>query len=85
MRDAATNDLVGYHGSDPGDPVIAPAGSIAVFSSTLFHRSGLNGSQGIRRIFLPQYSAVPIMKADGVGPMYLAEPFLKDDIRVAGI
>ena len=84
-RDTATNDLVGYNGSDPGDPVIAPAGSIAIFSSTLFHRSGLNGSQGIRRIFLPQYSAEPIVKPDGSGPMYIAEPILKDNVRVAGI
>ena len=85
VRDAATNDLVGYNGNDPGDPVIAPAGSIAVFSSTLFHRSGLNGSQGMRRIFLPQYTAEPILKADGSGPIHLAEPFLKDDVRVAGV
>ena len=42
VKDEATNDMVGYFGDDPGIPVIAPAGSIAVFSSTSFHRSGLN-------------------------------------------
>ncbi len=83
VKDPATNDLIGYHGDDPGDPVIAPAGSIAVFSSTVFHRSGTNSTQGIRRIFLPQYSAAPILNAEGTGPMYIAEPFLKDGVRVA--
>ena len=83
VKDPATNDLVGYRGDDPGDPVVAPAGSIAVFSSTVFHRSGANTSQGIRRIFLPQYSAEPILNAEGTGPMYIAEPFLKEGVRVA--
>ncbi len=83
-KDPNTNDLIGYQGSDPGDPVVAPAGSIAVFSSTVFHRSGANTSQGIRRIFLPQYSAEPVMNAEGTGPMYIAEPFLKNGVRVSG-
>ena len=42
FHDEETNDLIGYFGDDPGDPVIVPAGSIACFSSTLFHRSGPN-------------------------------------------
>src|SRR5512143_2148920 len=37
-----SNDRVGYFGTDPGDPVVCPAGSIAVFSSVSFHRSGPN-------------------------------------------
>ena len=37
-----TNDKVGYHGNDPGEPAIVPAGSIVVFSSRTFHRSGPN-------------------------------------------
>ncbi len=82
-KDPATNDLVGYRGPDPGDPVVAPAGSIAVFSSTVFHRSGANTSQGVRRIFLPQYTADPVLNPDGSGPIYIAEPFLKDGVRVA--
>jgi hypothetical protein len=39
VRDEETNNLVGYFGDDPGDPVIVPAGSIACFSTTVFHRS----------------------------------------------
>ena len=85
IKDPATNDLVGYHGDDPGDPVVAPAGSIAVFSSTVFHCSGANTSQGIRRIFLPQYSAAPILNAEGTAPMYIAEPLLVNGIRAAGV
>jgi ectoine hydroxylase-related dioxygenase (phytanoyl-CoA dioxygenase family) len=42
VRDEKSNDLVGYFGDDPGEPVIVPAGSVACFSTTLFHRSGAN-------------------------------------------
>ena len=36
-------------------------------------------------MFFPQYTAEPILKADGSGPIHLAEPFLVDDVRVAGV
>ncbi len=71
-----TNDLVGYTGDDPGDPVIAPAGSVVAFSSYLFHRSGANQTQNMRRIYLPQYSANPILRPDG-SLWAQAVPFLK--------
>ena len=71
------NDMVGYFGEDPGDPVLVPAGSIAVFSSTTFHRSGANTTSKMRRVYLPQYSAVPIMTPDGK-PKGLIDPFLID-------
>ena len=67
-------DLIGYTGDDPGIPVIAPAGSIAVFSSRVLHRSGLNTTPNLRRIYLPQYSSAPILNENGV-PHYIAEPF----------
>jgi ectoine hydroxylase-related dioxygenase (phytanoyl-CoA dioxygenase family) len=76
VRDEETNDLVGYFGDDPGDPVIVPAGSIACFSSTLFHRSGPNTTDSVRRIYLAQYSAEPILNGDGSGPRHLAEPIV---------
>ena len=72
-RDEATNDLVGYTGDDPGDPLIVPAGSIACFSSTLLHRSGANTTDRLRRVYVAQYSAEPILNADGSGPRMLAE------------
>ena len=58
-------DMVGYHGDDPGDAVIVPAGSIAVFSSRTFHRSGPNTTDKLRRSYLAQYSVEPIMTKDG--------------------
>ncbi|MGH3142594.1 MAG: phytanoyl-CoA dioxygenase family protein, partial [Gaiellales bacterium] len=61
VRDEETNDLVGYFGDDPGDPVIVTAGSVACFSSTLFHRSGANTTDRMRRVYLAQYSAEPIL------------------------
>jgi ectoine hydroxylase-related dioxygenase (phytanoyl-CoA dioxygenase family) len=73
VLDEETNDLVGYFGDDPGDPITAPAGSIACFSSTLFHRSGANTTNRMRRVYLAQYSAEPILEQDG-RPRHLAEP-----------
>jgi hypothetical protein len=63
-KEAGTNDLIGYTGSDPGDPVIVPAGSIVAFD------------EHMRRIYLPQYSASPIDRPDGK-PWAMATPFLK--------
>ena len=74
-------DMVGYHGSDPGDPVIVPAGSVAVFSSVCFHRSGENRSPRMRRVYLTQYSADPIINLEGKLSA-LADPVLKDGKRV---
>jgi ectoine hydroxylase-related dioxygenase (phytanoyl-CoA dioxygenase family) len=72
VRDEDTNDLVGYFGEDPGDPVTVSAGSIACFSSTLFHRSGANTTDRMRRVYLAQYSAEPILNEAG-RPRHLAE------------
>ena len=47
--------LKGYFGKEIGTPVVCPAGSIAVFSSLVFHRSGANTSGGERRAYLAQY------------------------------
>lgn len=78
-----TNDLEGYFGDDPGDPVIAPAGSIACFSSTVLHRSGFNTSSGWRRVYLPQYSAEPLRRPDGSLAGF-AEPFMINGERRDG-
>jgi ectoine hydroxylase-related dioxygenase (phytanoyl-CoA dioxygenase family) len=74
VRDPATNDLIGYLGEDPGDPLILPAGSIACFSSTVFHRSGPNTTGRMRRAYVAQYSAQPILDEDGSAPRHLAVP-----------
>jgi ectoine hydroxylase-related dioxygenase (phytanoyl-CoA dioxygenase family) len=82
VRDKDSNDLVGYFGDDPGDPLIVPPGSIACFSSTLFHRSGSNTTDRMRRVYVAQYSAEPILNEDGSQPRMLAEPLLVDGKRV---
>lgn len=44
-----------YFGSDSGIPVELKKGSMVVFSSLLFHRSGPNTSHGIRKGYVIQY------------------------------
>jgi ectoine hydroxylase-related dioxygenase (phytanoyl-CoA dioxygenase family) len=83
--EAGTNDKVGYHGANPGAPCIVPAGSIAVFSSRTFHRSGPNTTNKMRRSYLAQYSAEPILKKDGSGPWAQAVPLLVKGERVAPV
>src|SRR5687768_5790774 len=81
VRDEQTNDMVGYTGADPGDPVVARAGSIVCFSSTLFHRSGANDTDQVRRVYVAQYSAAPLLDAERGRPHNLAEPLLIDGRR----
>jgi ectoine hydroxylase-related dioxygenase (phytanoyl-CoA dioxygenase family) len=83
VRDEASNDRVGYFGDDPGDAVIVPAGSIACFSTTLFHRSGTNTTDRMRRVYVAQYSAEPILSEDGSRPRMLAAPLLVDGKRAS--
>jgi ectoine hydroxylase-related dioxygenase (phytanoyl-CoA dioxygenase family) len=82
VHDDETNDLVGYFGHDPGDPVSAPAGSIACFSSTLFHRSGPNTTDRMRRVYVAQYTTEPILNQERSAPRHLADPLLIDGERV---
>lgn len=77
-----TNDKIGYHGDDPGEPAIVPAGSIVVFSSRTFHRSGANSTDHYRRSYLAQYSAEPIMSKDGSKLWRRAEPVVENGERV---
>jgi ectoine hydroxylase-related dioxygenase (phytanoyl-CoA dioxygenase family) len=74
IRDEQTNDMVGYTGAAPGDPAVVPAGSIVCFSSTVLHRSGPNTTDRMRRVYVAQYSAEPILAEDGTQPRHLAEP-----------
>ncbi len=76
IPDPRTNDLVGYFGKDPGQPIIVPAGSMAVFSSYVFHRSGPNLTDKQRRVFLAQYAPERILNLKG-GQHGLAVPFLR--------
>jgi ectoine hydroxylase-related dioxygenase (phytanoyl-CoA dioxygenase family) len=83
VRDEETNDMVGYFGDDPGDPVVVPAGSIVCFSSTAFHRSGPNTTEQMRRVFVAQYSAEPVLDEKRSRPRHLAEAVLIDGRRVS--
>jgi len=74
-------DRIGYFGKDPGIPFIAPAGSIAVFSSLTFHRSGANSTSAMRRAYAIQFSPEVVREPDG-SLKGLAEPFLKNGQRV---
>ena len=83
--DDATNDKVGYTGDDPGDPALVPAGSIVVFSSRTFHRSGANQTDNYRRSYLAQYSAEPIMNKDNTSYQFRAECVVSDGQRVTPV
>lgn len=80
--EAKTNDKIGYKGDDPGVPAIVPAGSIVVFSSRTFHRSGTNVSKNVRRSFLAQYSKEVIMNKEGTAPWGQDVPFIQDGQQV---
>jgi ectoine hydroxylase-related dioxygenase (phytanoyl-CoA dioxygenase family) len=82
-RDLETNDLIGYSGPDPGDPLIVPAGSVAAFSSTVFHRTGPNTSDQPRRVYIAQYTPEPLLTEDRSQPRHLAEPLRIDGHRPA--
>jgi ectoine hydroxylase-related dioxygenase (phytanoyl-CoA dioxygenase family) len=66
-----------YFGKEPGVPAIVPAGSLVVFSSLTFHRSGANTTNRMRRAYVTQYSPQPILRPEDKQPMHLAVPFLK--------
>ena len=76
VEDAETHDLVGYTGDELGVPIIAPAGSIALFSSYNFHRSGGNMTDRMRRGYLAQYTSDRILRPDGL-LFGMAVPFLR--------
>ena len=84
IRDEESNDLVGYFGAEKGVPAIVPAGSIVVFTSINFHSSGTNTTDKMRRAYLAQYSAEPLLSHDGSPLWGSAEPLLKDGKSVVG-
>ncbi len=78
-QDPELRDKIGYTGDEEGIPVEIPAGSLAVFSSLVFHRSGANTTPNMRRIYLPQYSPEPILNPRGE-PHAFVDPFLVDGV-----
>jgi ectoine hydroxylase-related dioxygenase (phytanoyl-CoA dioxygenase family) len=76
VRDPDTGDKTGYFGKEPGIPAVVPAGSLVVFSSLTFHRSGANTTDKMRRAYVTQYSPEPIYSQDSDELMHLGVPFL---------
>ncbi len=83
IRDPETGDKVGYFGDEPGIPGIVPAGSLIVFSSLTFHRSGANTTDRMRRAYVTQYSPQPIRQPGTDQLLHLGVPFLKDGRKVS--
>lgn len=81
LPDPVSKDRIGYFGTDPGIPFTARAGSIAVFSSVTFHRSGANYTPRMRRAYAIQFSPEIVYQADG-SLKGLAERFLESGKRV---
>ncbi|MEG8989727.1 phytanoyl-CoA dioxygenase family protein [Ignavibacteria bacterium 4148-Me] len=60
-----SSDRQGYFGPEKGIPMNVKAGSIVVFSSVTFHRSGANYTDKMRRVWSLQYSPEIIYEPDG--------------------
>jgi ectoine hydroxylase-related dioxygenase (phytanoyl-CoA dioxygenase family) len=84
VKDPASNDMIGYHGPDEGIRLELPAGSIACFSSTVFHRSGANTTPQLRRAYVVQYSCEPILSEDRTRIRHQAVRFLAGGRPVRG-
>ena len=82
VRDDATGDKAGYFGKASGIPAIVPAGSVVVFSSLSFHRSGLNTTDQMRRAYVTQYSSEILRRPGEIKPMHLGVPFLENGRRI---
>ena len=82
VKDHSSNDMVGYHGDDPGIAVIVKAGTLVAFSSHLFHRSSANTTDKMRRAYLLQYTPEPIYRPDGTAHEKV-EPLLHQGKRIA--
>ncbi len=84
IREEGSNDLVGYFGPEKGVAAIVPAGSIVAFTSVNFHSSGTNTTNSMRRAYLAQYSAEPLLSHDGSRLWGNAEPLLRDGESAVG-
>ncbi len=78
IRDAESGDKVGYFGQEEGVPAIVPAGSLVVFSSLTFHRSGTNTTDKMRRAYVTQYSTERLCLPGTDDLLHLGVPFLSD-------
>ena len=84
ILEEGSNDKVGYFGDEPGITAIVPAGSIVAFTSINFHSSRANRTNALRRAYLGQYSAEPLLTREGDALWGNAEPFVRDGKLVVG-
>jgi ectoine hydroxylase-related dioxygenase (phytanoyl-CoA dioxygenase family) len=85
IRDPESGDKIGYFGEEPGIPAIVPAGSLVVFSSITFHRSGTNTTDKMRRAYVTQYSAEKLYQPNSDQLMHLGVPFLENGKVIADV
>jgi ectoine hydroxylase-related dioxygenase (phytanoyl-CoA dioxygenase family) len=72
--DEAGSEMVGYEGEQAGTALPCKAGTIVVLSSLTLHRSGPNSTGRVRRAYVCQYSAEPILHPDTRLPLHFATP-----------
>jgi ectoine hydroxylase-related dioxygenase (phytanoyl-CoA dioxygenase family) len=68
------SNLVGYCGTEQGEMIEVPAGSIVAFSSLTMHRTGANNTDRPRRALVCQYSAEPLLRPETGRPQNRAMP-----------
>jgi ectoine hydroxylase-related dioxygenase (phytanoyl-CoA dioxygenase family) len=61
-RQPGTNDLIGWKSDEGAVTVEARAGSVVAFSSLLLHATGENRTERMRRVYLAQYTAEPMLE-----------------------
>jgi ectoine hydroxylase-related dioxygenase (phytanoyl-CoA dioxygenase family) len=81
-RQAGSNDLVGWTGEDEGVTVEVPAGSVVAFSSLVLHATGPNATPHMRRVYLAQYTAEPMLDPGSPHLRRDAVPFLRRGTQV---
>lgn len=79
--DDSVNAMVGYTGSDPGDLIEVPAGTLVAFSSFLLHRSGANTTDRPRRSYFMAYTPTLFTHGDPAKGVYSSgDPLLVDGV-----
>lgn len=82
VRQPGTNDLA-YPADDADALVIAaPAGSVVAFSSLVLHATGANRTADLRRVYLAQFTAEPMLEVDRRHLRRNAIPLLRDGAQV---
>jgi hypothetical protein len=81
-RQPGSNDLVGWTGDEEGVTLEVPAGSVVAFSSLLLHASGANTTPRMRRVYLAQYTAEPMLDPGSRHLRRDAVPLLRGGVQV---